>query len=359
MINELIIHLGDTKTGSTSIQKALVRNICQAPGKTIIYPTKNNHIGLAKTLDQKRRFNERAGRFNRLNSAFQESDADYGIVSAEHFQFVDPQTVHHAIETYWPDLTDRLRLVAYVRPHGDKMLSAFSEHVKLGSKLQSVETIFEKMSKLGWLDYTKRFEKWRDIFGDRFELRPFVREQLYQGDVVSDFFRFVLKTDDFELTGAVSANASLTISQLSLLREMHKHLSKKLRSPRGPKFREAESSAGRVVAEYIQANGLGKESDKLRMPSSLVDRFTEKFAADAEALDAAFFDGSPMSDALEKIHLKATDAVQSLDAGDHFSPDVISTVHVFADVLADLLGTNPDQFKQAIVNSRSKAEADA
>ncbi|PCI44584.1 MAG: hypothetical protein COB49_10930, partial [Alphaproteobacteria bacterium] len=61
MINELIIHLGDTKTGSTSIQKALVRNICQAPGKTIIYPTKNNHIGLAKTLDQKRRFNERAG----------------------------------------------------------------------------------------------------------------------------------------------------------------------------------------------------------------------------------------------------------------------------------------------------------
>ncbi|MFT7595545.1 MAG: hypothetical protein ACI8R4_002874, partial [Paracoccaceae bacterium] len=50
MINELIIHLGDTKTGSTSIQRALVNKACKSPGVSIEYPTANNHTALVNTL---------------------------------------------------------------------------------------------------------------------------------------------------------------------------------------------------------------------------------------------------------------------------------------------------------------------
>ena len=354
MINELVIHLGDTKTGSTSIQRALVHKAYKVPGLSIAYPTINNHIGLAKTLSEKRRFDQRGARFNRIYKVFLESDADYGIVSAEHFQFVEPEVLHQAIADYWPALADRLRLVAYVRPHCDKMLSAFSERMKQGGKQESVAGIFEAMSESGYLDYTARFGAWRKVFGDRFELRPFVRDQLFQGDVVHDFCKFVFRSEDFEIMDLVSANTSLTVSQLALLREVHKQLVKKLHSKKGPRFKDAAGMLGRIVADSMQARELGKDSDKLRMPTSLVDRFTERYLSDAAALDAAFFDGGPMEDALRKIHLKATSTVQSLDAEDYFSLDIINSVHVFADVLASLLIERPALFTQAVSDIRAK-----
>lgn len=51
----------------------------------------------------------------------------------------------------------------------------------------------------------------------------------------------------------------------------------------------------------MQKDGLGSGGEKLRMPAALVDRFKRRFAADAEALDTAFFDGFPLSDALEGL----------------------------------------------------------
>ncbi|WP_083097450.1 hypothetical protein [Pseudophaeobacter leonis] len=102
MIKELIVHLGDTKTGSTSIQKALVNGAYDVPGKEILYPTGNHHIALAKTLTQERRFKQREARFKRVGQALRDSDADYGIISAEHFQFVDPEVFAESLKKYWP-----------------------------------------------------------------------------------------------------------------------------------------------------------------------------------------------------------------------------------------------------------------
>ncbi len=356
MINELIIHLGDTKTGSTSIQKALVLNLCAAPGTSIAYPTRLNHNTLAATLHKDKASEFRESRFNRLYRYFQESDADYGIVSAEHFQMVDPQVLNDAIKTYWPNLADRIRLISYVRPHCDKMLSAFSERVKGGVKLDTVDDLFDAFGRSGGLEYTNRFAKWRKVFGDRFELRPFVRKNLYQGDVVSDFFRYVLGNEDFAITGTVSANKSLTISQLSLLNEMHKRLKQKTKGKKRAHLKEARSEIGRLVAEYMQKNNLGQEDDKPRMPEPLMARFTERYAADAAALDAAFFDDTPMSDALSAIHLKAISTAQSLDAAEYFQPDVIKGVQAFSDVLGNLLAESPEQFRRAASNARVKVK---
>jgi len=353
MINELIIHLGDTKTGSTSIQKTLIGKGCVSPGKSILYPTKNHHLGLAKTLSTKRRFSERHERFNRIYEAFQNSDADYGIVSAEHFQFVEPEALSEAVETYWPDLAGSLRLVAYVRPHADKMLSAFSERIKLGSRLLSLNSFFDTLSDSDGLDYTPRFEKWRATFGDRFELRPFVRDELYHNDVVSDFYRVVLGSEDFAIKSPVEANPSLTVSQLSLLREVHKGVNIKLGSATGPRMREVRGSLGRLVTDHIQSTGLGQDGEKLRMPAALAARFTERYAADAEALDTAFFDKFLMSEALEKMQHKTIDTAQSLDATDYFPTDVISSVQSFAYVLADLVAQNPNKFKKMISGVRA------
>ncbi|WP_353351244.1 hypothetical protein [Aquicoccus sp. SU-CL01552] len=349
MINELVIHLGDTKTGSTSIQKALVRGQVKTPGISILYPTRSNHIALAKTLTLRRRLGQREARFGRLHEAFVQSDADYGIVSAEHFQMVDPLVLQQAIGEYWPDLQDQLRLISYVRPHAGKFLSAFSERIKLGADLDSLEQLFDIMTQSGVLDYTPRFQAWRDTFGDRFTLRAFIRDRMYNSDVVQDFFHTVLNSERFEIADAAPANPSLTVSQLALLRRVQTWAVAMAKGPKGPLFRDAQGVFGRILADHLVQSGIGTDGAKLRMPASLATRFQERFAADAEALDVAFFEGFPFSDALEQSAAVVTAAPQSLRAEDHFDARMIEEVLVFARPLAERMAGNPGDFRKTAV----------
>ena len=359
MVKELIIHLGDTKTGSTSIQKALAGNICNIPGKTLFYPTRTHHVSLAKTLEEDRFFAERAERFGKIHKALQKSDADYGIVSAEYFQFVDPGVLQQALDMYWPDLADRVRLVAYVRPHAGKFLSAFAERLKLGIVSGTLETFFEAPSTLEFLTYAPRFQRWRAIFGDRFELRPFIRDSLYRGDAVQDFLRFVARGQAVELAGEAAANKSLSLGQLALLRDVHKVVRRRFKGTKTQRFRDTRNNLGRLVAEHLQARKLGEGSGRLMMPTALAERFVERFAADAAALDAEFFaghaNGTPMSDALQQSLEKSTDTPQSLKSQDYFNADVIRSVKVFSAVLTDLMAEDPDHFRQMIGKIRARA----
>ncbi|MDE4099389.1 hypothetical protein [Phaeobacter gallaeciensis] len=352
MINELVIHLGDTKTGSTSIQKVLAQKAYEVPGRSICYPGRTNHNPLGKTLSRRRLFKDRENRFREIAKVFLDSTADYGIVSAELFQSVDPRVLNDAIETYWPQFRDRLRLVSYVRPHAEKFLSSFSERVKLGAEFESLDAFLEDQSRNGTLDYTPRFESWRGVFGNRFELRPFVRERLCRGDVVQDFFQYVSGTEDFKITSRIEANSSLTVSQLAFLKEMHVQLKAGMGARPKPVLKDAQNSLGRLVGEHMGANELGADGSKLRMPAELFERFRERYAADAEALDTAFFDGFPMSEALEKSAGNTADVPQSLKSEDYFDPATIRSLRTFSQVLADLLVEKPAQIKKAIGNIR-------
>lgn len=354
MIKDLVIHLGDTKTGSTSIQKALVHNVVNAPGASVCYPTKTNHVSMARTLTQKRNFDQREKRFGRVAGVFKDSSADHGVVSAEHFQFVDPAVLQEAITAYWPEFHDRIRLIAYVRPHAEKLLSAFTERVKLGVSVTSLEDFFDSDAAVQTFQYAPRFEKWRATFGDRFELRPFIRGRMFQGDVVQDFVRYLLGHENFEITQSVAANTSVTVSQLALLREVHLTLNESIGGKRAPHKSEARGAVGRLLAEYLRLRNLGQDSDKMRLPKALAGRVKARYASDAAALDAAFFEGAPMSEALEGIDKITTDEEQSLDAADHFSPDAVETVRVFASVLRDLLRGRPEATREALGEARAR-----
>lgn len=346
MISELVIHLGDTKTGSTSIQRTLARDGYRTNGKSLIYPTRNNHIALAKTLTQKRRFAEREARFGRIREVLEQGGADACVVSAEHFQMVDPRVLHQAAEDYWPAVHDGLRLVAYVRPHAGKFLSTFSERIKLGADLASPEAFFDILSASPRLDYTPRFTGWRDTFGTRFTLRPFLRERLEGGDVVRDFLHYALDGGDFEITETIVANPSLTLGQLALLRRMQRRVTARVGRRPGPQFHEAQSALGRIAADRLHREGIGTDGAKLRLPAALAARFTARYAADAEALDDAFFDGFPMSDALEAAAREATEAEQPLEPEDHFDAGTIREMLDYADHLAETMENRPKQFRE-------------
>ncbi|WP_243612581.1 hypothetical protein [Shimia aestuarii] len=352
MTKELIIHLGDTKTGSTSIQQALVNGACELPGKSYYFPTHSNHNLLAHSLTQKTRLNEQPARFKRIAKALDQSDADFGVISAEHFQFVRPKVLLEAIETYLPAYKDNMRLVAYVRPHPEKILSAFSERLKLGEEIKSVPAFFERTSKRGIFLYHPRFKRWRNIFGDRFELRPFARSYLHDQDVVSDFFHFMLGTSDFELAKTVNANTSLTLGQLALQREVQLILRDTLKGLEDMRYDEARTAIGRLLAEYMRTGDLGARDDKLLIPASLVGPIQKFYAADAEAMDADFFEGTPMTDALAKMDDKTIDTPQSLEAKDHFSKETIEAFHIFSRMLGDMVRLRPQRLRETLTETR-------
>lgn len=361
MIKELIVHLGDTKTGSTSIQKALVNGAYDVPGKEILYPTGNHHIALAKTLTQERRFKQREARFKRVGQALRDSDADYGIISAEHFQFVDPEVFAAEVQKNWPKMQKNMRLVAYVRPHPDKLLSSFSERVKLGNAMGSFANFVDRMSESQGIDYLPRFLKWREVFGDRFTLRPFARSELHKQDAVSDFFQFVLGHDNFSIADGIVANTSLTVPQLALLREVHKTFRDKVKAKgkkKTPVINEACSALGRTTSERIRESGLGQGGAKFQIPVRLADQIRDRYAADAAALDAEFFSGTPMTSALEAINTKTTTKRQSLTAAEYFPEETLVSFRLFSSILTDMLLEHPANFTKLAARSRTMLAAE-
>ncbi len=348
MVNELIIHVGDTKTGSTSIQQAMVRDAFEIDGKSYLFTARSTHNHLAHILRHGLPLEDHRHGFEHVTKALDESDADYGIISAENFQFVAPEVLHETIETFWPQYKDRVRLIAYVRPHPEKILSAYSEQVKLGDEFNDLDQYFDGTCQDGAFLYYPRFQKWQAVFGERLELRPFVRSHLYKQDVVSDFMHFVLGNGNFEITKPVNANTSLTVSQLALQREAQLILNEKLQHHGELRYTAARSQMGRVLAEYLRHGNLGTEDAKLLIPTHLVDPIQTFYAADAEAMDAAFFDGTPMSDALATMADKTVDAPQSLLATDHFSDETVEAFKMFGRMLGDIIRTRPIKTSEAI-----------
>ena len=97
MVEEIVFHLGDCKTGTTSIQTVLSRGAWVSHAGPIAYPARFNDIPLAKTLSVPAEAPHEAERFGKAREAFEQSDAAHGIISAEHFEFVDPEAVARAL----------------------------------------------------------------------------------------------------------------------------------------------------------------------------------------------------------------------------------------------------------------------
>ena len=346
MVKEIVFHLGDCKTGTTSIQSVLASGAWKTPtgilGGDITYPTRFNHMNLAKTLsvEAKKPFEEK--HFSKLRKAFDTSDATYGVISAEHFEFVDPALVKSAIERHLPEYVDRMRFVAYVRPHADRLVSTFAERTKKGLFYKSLTAMHDKLALKGTLFYTPRFEKWRALFGDNFTLRPFVRDRLYHADVVHDFFYYLFDSDEFEITQPTEANESLSVEDIAMLRAIHRHLRK------NPNIaRLQQQNFGWYMSDFLTSTP-GRGDTRPRLHEALAQQVVDVYRADARDLDASFFDDNQMEEALSMAKEKSVAEEQSFKAVDHYHPMQMRHFKVWAQMLMRLMLADPDHFSWAM-----------
>lgn len=335
MIRQLFVHIGDHKTGSTSIQIALAGNRLKTPGTTIAYPTDRSHNGLAKWISDGTRPEDVAAKMSRLAEVFCTSDADIGVISAEAFEGCPPGRLAEMLNRYLPMFAQSARIIAYVRPHAQRVLSSYAEQIKSGTTADSLRSFYLRSLERQRFIYTPRFESWRAEFGDRFTLRPMVRDLLRNRDVTSDFLGQILGPDaPFTLPPEGRENSSLSLEDLALLRLLHMSIPRQAKTVKHPLGWHLQHLLGQRPADP-------NRSTRLALDTALATELYEAYREDAGALDASFFEGTPMADSLERDILRTVPEPQSVLAEDHFPPETLRRLQTLAGLLGEAASFTP------------------
>lgn len=342
MIKDLVLHLGDCKTGTTSIQTVLAEGRCTMQ-RSFTYPTASNHIPLTKALQGRDKALVRQ-KFGELNRYFRNSDAEIGIISSEHFEFIEPGRVAATLERHMPDLKDKVRLIAYVRPHAERLLAGYAERTKLGNFSGTLADLHLSLAEKQILDYTPRFRKWREIFGDAFTLRPMITTELKKNDVVHDFLSYVAGGDGYSISGPTRVNESLSLQSLAVLRLVQDRI-----HATNPDLAAQQKHFGRTFARLLSAGGGSAESGaRPALHKDLAEAVIARYCEDAKALDAEFFQGTPMTAALLRSRDKAVETEQSARPEDYLGPEALAQHQAWADLTCRMMSADPAAFQNAI-----------
>ena len=344
-MQRIVFHIGDKKTGTSSIQQALVRETWHCDAVRLFYPVdteRPHHHGLASAFVKGWR-EKIETRFAKLAGMIREegANADVVVISSELFQGVAPEALHAAIARHLPEHAATIEILAYARPHAQRLLSSYAQVIKLGHFTGTLEQYFEKTRASDRFQMAERFLQWREVFGPRFTLRPLWRAKLHHGDAVADFFHHVLGGARFTLEPIPTANESLSLADLALLRRFHKLLSRQHAAlddtPHKAALAGARKRIGARLGEHLAASAPPREVEKLRLHRALAHRIETVYSEDAARCDTEFFSGStPMQDGLRKAAEGAMERPQSLALKDHFPPAIRRQIPVWAALIGEM-----------------------
>nr|WP_011116734.1 hypothetical protein [Ruegeria sp. PR1b]AAN05128.1 RB107 [Ruegeria sp. PR1b] len=334
----LIFHLGDCKTGSTSIQTAFAQERVQLQDASVTYPADLAMNAMArnfsayheaKTPGDKAKAEARIAAFaKRLHQA----DSDFIVISAEDFEWVPVSVFQELYSRYFTGIADELRLISYVRPHAARLLSGYSERTKLGvvpAMNDSMETFVERQKDRKLFFYQPRFAAWRDAFGDAFQLRPMIPAQLHQGSVVQDFLHHAFGGLPTKLIGDEAANQSLCLEDLMRLKVVQRHLTVSA---------DVRHTIGWDIMHKFADMPPANPATKLRLHKSLAKDIRATYLEDARALDKTFFGKAPLMERELKAAIKnAADTPQRLEPSDHLAPEELRSLRLLAKVINGLL----------------------
>ena len=319
---KLVFHLGDFRTGSTAIQSVLCRFGAE---QGLFYPPGFNHAALAQSLSDP---GVRDAAFSALAGQLAETDLPQAVISAEHFEFTDPADLARALDTHLPD--HEARLIAYVRPHGPAFLARYAESVKIGN-FDGRPGDYLNQPQTRWrLSYAARFGRWRNTFGDRFDLRLYDRAAFPGASVLRDFLKAVTGRDPGDLpTADPNPNPSPGLKGLAMARALHRAIGP---LPDDATHAAARWTIGRHLGRLIAAEG--RPDTPLALNRPLAGRIVARFAADAMATDTAFFGpATPLSDALAGLEEGAPVRAQSHEPADHLGPDARAALALWGKML--------------------------
>ncbi|WP_291238014.1 hypothetical protein [Gemmobacter sp.] len=267
-----------------------------------------------------------------LRTWLRQTNGHYLIVSSEFFSDADPAQLApvvtppksklpanpirrwfqtRIIARFRPEPTQRLQVIAYARPHADRILSAFIEQTKSGYTTLDFDLWLDRYLVSSRALYTPRFRAWRRVFGKNFKLYPFIRSRLREGDVVQDFFSKVLGHDRFTVSDSLYENQTVTLKALVGLQMINREM-RALGIPPAARIQLC-----RFVSRDLKAD---PQAAKPRLGQDNLARIAEACLEDAKRLDRAFFREPLFQTDLEQALANAVPGRLDLSPAHHFSP---------------------------------------
>ena len=342
MVSEIVFHLGDSKTGSTSIQQTLVAQAWTGSTKSLFYNTRSNHIPLAHTLNRPKDKHLVQKRWTALRADLERAEADIAVISAEVFEFSDPDLFAETVREHLGAWEGRIRFITYLRPHAERMVSTYAERSKQGLFSGSLDEMHDRLRGTGLLSYAPRIAAWKAQWGEAYTVRPMIRSELHGGDVVEDFLSFVFRGDPVKPQAISGANESLTAADLAAMRLIHSHF------PNETRLRDAQKSLGWNLAQLISALPRPETAEKPRLHRSLAETLIETYRADAAEVDRLYFEDAPMTRSLEAAPGKALETAQPVEAASYFGPEALRLIEGLGQLLSRMITAAPETMSTAM-----------
>ena len=343
----LIIHIGDHKTGSTTIQHALAQGRVRLNGEAPFYGAALNHNDLprlANDIDTKAAVSV----FTALAANMAQSASKVAVLSAEEFESFSPSVVRAMLDRHLGDQFDRVRIVAYVRPHVQRLVSNYAEGTKIGVFSGDLEAYARLSGSRKQFLYTPRFLAWRKVFGDDFILRPAIRSEMRGGDILHDMFASTLGDVDLSIEAAKIQNESLCLEDLMRVKFLHACLNKR------PK--RFHHSYGWTLQRLLGTLPKSDSPTRIAIHKSLATQVGAFYRKDAVALDKAFFGAKPlMQDALQEGINGACPQAQPSDPTEVFSASELRSLTLSAKMISELLENNAQPWPKFLKNRRIAA----
>lgn len=202
-MKSIVIHIGTEKTGTTSLQKFFSINkkllsegdIWYPDSEKLNYCHRHGHFPLAAALfDQCPDFvtpgkhHNADALYEQLLRDFEARDESVLLLSAEHFssRCSHPRMIarlRKLLRNY------HVRILAYVRPQHELLLSAYSTFLKSGGNKTLEEVSRERWLKTEgiYFNYLRLAQRWWKVFGEEHvRIQVFQAQSMPQGDLYRD-----------------------------------------------------------------------------------------------------------------------------------------------------------------------------
>ncbi len=317
MVKSLVLHVGDSKTGTTFLQNVLFNRLYACRDKTIFYRWQSRNIRHQLGLTNVYSDDDIVKNWKSYANSFNADSSDIGVVSNESLASADPQRLKTVVHRLFDVDEKSIQVVCYLRPHCDALISRYAQHVKNGQFTASLTEYYSVIKNR--LEYETQVKAWVDVFGDQFSVYAFDKSQLFNEDIAHDFFKRVIKSEDFILNDTTHLNQSPGLKELSVLNYYYTIMFGPVDKNKTRRIRNYPRPYVKLDELFRHSADMKGTSNKVRIHHSLWKKMLIDLGSDAQKIDKIASTGNTFTRALRESGKKAVPTEFSLDLQENFS----------------------------------------